>query len=83
MRKTIAHSATGIVGVQGPYQRVRMRQRRTGIFSSVEVYFQATWQEDGAKRKQYFSINAYGFDRALELAIEARAKGLNVVGPPR
>lgn len=78
-----SRTSTGITGVQGPYTRLRTRERRTGIFSSLEVYFQATWQEDGEKRKQSFSVNHYGYNEALKLAKMARKEGRKVVGRAR
>ena len=72
--KTISKTATGIVGVQGPYVRMRLRQRRTCVSETTEVFFQATWQQDGEKKKRTFAISVYGYARALQLAIEAREK---------
>lgn len=83
MIKTVSKTSTCIVGVQGPYTRVRTRERRTGIFSSIEVYFQATWQEDGRKVKQSFSVNHYGYNEALKRAKLAREEGRKVVGRAR
>lgn len=70
--KSIAHNDTGIVGVQGPYIRIRWRRRKTGYAQLTEHYFQATWQAGGQKRKAQFSINHYGYEEALSRAITAR-----------
>lgn len=66
---------TGIVGVQGPYLRERVRVRKTGVFTHVEHYFQATWQQNGVKKKAQFSIRHYGRKRAFALAKHARETG--------
>lgn len=74
--KSIAHNATGIVGVQGPYIRQRHRQRKTCVSMTTEIYFQATWQDAGRKRKATFAVSVYGVEGALAAAQEARKRGL-------
>jgi hypothetical protein len=78
--KTIAHNQTGIVGVQGPYIRQRHRQRKTCVTTTTEIYFQATWQEQGRKRKASFAVSVYGYEGAMNAARQARQRGLKTNG---
>ena len=54
-----SNSKTGIIGVH---------------FSEKDQAYYATWSENGKAKHKHFSINAYGEDEALEMAIEYREK---------
>nr|WP_246864460.1 AP2 domain-containing protein [Spongiibacter thalassae] len=74
-RKLRQHNTSGIPGV---YRYAKRYTLKNGV-EKAHWYWEAQWpgEKPGSFEKQTFSILQYGEDKARELAIDARRKGVS------